>query len=47
VADAPIVNCPFGDGAARLNDALVRGFESIKAERFRAAAAIIADLRRR
>jgi hypothetical protein len=35
------------DEAARLNDALARGFESIKAGRFRPAAAVIADLRRR
>jgi hypothetical protein len=32
---------------ARLNDALARGFESIKAGRFRPAADVIADLRRR
>lgn len=32
---------------ARLNEALARGFESIKAGRFRPAAAVIADLRRR
>lgn len=31
---------------ARLNDALARGFESIKAGRFRPAADVIADLRR-
>ena len=35
------------DEAARLNDALARGFESIKAGRFRPASAVIADLRRR
>jgi hypothetical protein len=35
------------DELARLNDALSRGFESIKAGRFRPAAAVIADLRRR
>jgi hypothetical protein len=36
------------DELARLNDALALGFESIKAGRFRpAAAAVIADLRRR
>jgi hypothetical protein len=32
---------------ARLHDALARGFESIKAGRFRPAADVIADLRRR
>ena len=32
---------------ARLNDALARGFESIKAGRFRPAADVIADLRKR
>jgi hypothetical protein len=31
---------------ARLNEALTKGFESIKAGRFRAAADVIADLRR-
>ena len=31
---------------ARLDDALARGFESIKAGRFRPAADVIADLRR-
>lgn len=31
---------------ARLEDALARGFESIKAGRFRPAADVIADLRR-
>ena len=31
----------------RLNDALARGFEAIKAGRFRPAADVIADLRRR
>jgi S-adenosylmethionine:diacylglycerol 3-amino-3-carboxypropyl transferase len=35
------------DELARLNDALARGFESIKAGRFRPAAAVVADLRRR
>ncbi len=35
------------DDAARLNDALARGFESIKAGRVRPASAVIADLRRR
>jgi hypothetical protein len=35
------------DEAARLNDVLARGFESIRAGRFRPAAAVIADLRRR
>ncbi len=34
------------DELARLNDALARGFESIKAGRFRAADDVIADLRR-
>jgi hypothetical protein len=32
---------------ARLNEALARGFESIKAGRFRPAAEVISDLRRR
>jgi hypothetical protein len=32
---------------ARLNAALARGFESIQAGRFRGAAEVIADLRRR
>jgi hypothetical protein len=32
---------------ARLNEALARGFESIKTGRFRPAADVIADLRRR
>lgn len=32
---------------ARLNDALARGFESIKAGRLRPAADVIADLRQR
>jgi hypothetical protein len=32
---------------ARLNEALVRGFESIQAGRFRPVADVIADLRRR
>jgi hypothetical protein len=32
---------------ARLNDALARGFESIKAGRFRPAVDVIADLRAR
>jgi hypothetical protein len=32
---------------ARLNDALTRGFEAIKAGRFRAATDVIADLRGR
>jgi hypothetical protein len=31
---------------ARLNEALARGFESIKAGRFRPAADVLADLRR-
>jgi hypothetical protein len=31
----------------RLNEALARGFESIKAGRFRPAAEVISDLRRR
>jgi S-adenosylmethionine:diacylglycerol 3-amino-3-carboxypropyl transferase len=35
------------DELARLNDALTRGFESIKAGRFRSAADVISDLRRR
>jgi hypothetical protein len=35
------------DDRARLNEALSRGFESIKAGRFRPATAVIADLRRR
>jgi hypothetical protein len=34
------------DDLARLDEALVRGFESIKAGRFRPAADVIADLRR-
>ena len=34
------------DEQTRLNEALARGFESIKAGRFRAAADVIADLRR-
>ena len=34
------------DEQARLNEALARGFESIKAGRFRAAADVIAELRR-
>lgn len=33
------------DELARLNEALARGFESIKAGRFRPAAAVLADLR--
>ena len=32
---------------ARLNEALARGFESIKAGRFRPAAEVLSDLRRR
>jgi len=32
---------------ARLNEALARGFESIKLGRFRPAAVVISDLRRR
>jgi hypothetical protein len=32
---------------ARLNEALARGFESIRAGRFRPAADVISDLRRR
>lgn len=32
---------------ARLNDALTKGFESIKSGRFRPAADVISDLRRR
>lgn len=32
---------------ARLNDALARGFESLKEGRFRPASEVIADLRRR
>lgn len=36
-----------GDELAKLNDALARGFESVKAGRFRPAADVIADLRRR
>ena len=35
------------DELARLNEALARGFESIKAGRFRPAADVLADLRRR
>ncbi len=35
------------DELERLNDALTRGFESIKAGRFRPASAVISDLRRR
>jgi len=35
------------DELARLNEALARGFESIKAGRFRPAADVISDLRRR
>jgi len=35
------------DELGRLNDALTRGFESIKAGRFRPASAVISDLRRR
>ena len=35
------------DELARLNEALTRGFESIKAGRFRPAADVISDLRRR
>ena len=35
------------DELARLNEALARGFESIKAGRFRPAAAVVSDLRRR
>lgn len=35
------------DERARSNEALSRGFESIKAGRFRPATAVIADLRRR
>ena len=35
------------DELVRLNDALARGFESIKAGRFRPAADVISDLRRR
>ena len=35
------------DELARLNEALASGFESIKAGRFRPAAAVISDLRRR
>jgi hypothetical protein len=34
------------DELTRLNEALARGFESIKAGRFRAAADVIDDLRR-
>ena len=34
------------DELARLNEALARGFESIKAGRFRPAADVIAELRR-
>jgi hypothetical protein len=34
------------DELARLNEALARGFESIKAGRFRAVSDVIADLRR-
>jgi len=32
---------------ARLNEALARGFESIKAGRFRSATDVVSDLRRR
>lgn len=35
------------DELARLHEALARGFESIKAGRFRPASAVISDLRRR
>jgi hypothetical protein len=35
------------DELARLNEALARGFESIKAGRFRPASAVVSDLRRR
>ena len=35
------------DELTRLNEALSRGFESIKAGRFRPAAAVVSDLRRR
>lgn len=35
------------DELARLNDVLARGFESIKTGRFRPAADVISDLRRR
>jgi len=35
------------DELARLNEALARGFESIEAGRFRSAAALVSDLRRR
>jgi hypothetical protein len=35
-----------GEALARLDEALARGFESIKAGRFRPAADVIADLRR-
>jgi hypothetical protein len=35
------------DDLARLNEALVRGFESLKEGSFRAASDVIADLRRR
>lgn len=34
------------DELARLNEALARGFESIRAGRFRSAADVISDLRR-
>ena len=34
------------DELTRLNDALVSGFESIKAGRFRSAADVVSDLRR-
>ncbi len=35
------------DDLARLNDALARGFESLREGRFRPASEVIADLRRR
>ena len=55
VPDGPIDLClvdddgdePVGEELARLNDALRRGFESMQAGRGRAAADVIADLRRR
>jgi hypothetical protein len=37
---------PSGDELARLNEALERGFDSLKAGRVQAAADVIADLRR-
>ncbi len=37
---------PSDEELVRLNEALSRGFESIKAGRFRPAADVIADLRR-